>query len=274
MAELLPFADAPPGWVPASAGRRLLALVIDYLLFGALWTLGLWGLRRPLPGFHHDPVLVKALAFAAVEAALIGLARWTPGLWLLGIHLPEARALLAGADEPPGAKLPLVREELARDEAWWTILFGVLALVSGMQSLVRWTFGVPTPWFGLRLPAAAAGTIDLTVGVLEGSIGIAALKLRRAVLPLAVLVYGTAITSAIIGWDALPGWIGTYAVARWTLQGLPVDPREVQHMQRLMPPGFLVLPAIALAWAVPVFLRARRHLCLSAGRHVSSPDLS
>jgi hypothetical protein len=293
-------AEPPPpphgsDWQPASVARRLLAVFLDFVLFDGVWVVGLWAARQTLPELQREPLLVKAVVFVLVEAALVVGARWTPGIALLGIRLPAARAFLesgsapssapnltaqgklGGVERPPGgraagktsqdltesAPLPLVREALLERERWWTMLFGVLALLSGVQLAVRWTEGTPpTPWFGLRWSAAAAGLIAFAVGVVECLAGAAALRLRPAVLPLGAGVFGAAVVSSALAWEELPGWVGAYVAARRSTQGLPVDPGEIEVMARIMPPGFVIMPAVALGWTILVYLRTRGRVAL------------
>ncbi len=249
--------ELPPGRAPASGRRQLLAVYLDYLLFGGLWALAVWALGPRFAGVTREALVAKTLLFAVVEIALVRFAPWSPGNALLSIELPGSELLY-----PPGParpSVPMVPERLLRAETWWTVLFGVLAILSGVKQAIRWTVAAPpTPWFGLELPAAGSGALCVAVGVLECLVGAAALRLRPAVLPLSAAVHGASIASAVLAYDALPAWIAEYVTAWRAHQGLPPSPGDAAEAARWMPPLFVLLPVLALAWSVFVWRRARR----------------
>src|SRR4026208_1794010 len=74
----------------ASPRRRLLAVYIDYLLFGAFWTVVESFVRLPFPD------VIRWISFGVLDLILqASLA--SPGLRFLGIHKEEA----IGADTRP-----------------------------------------------------------------------------------------------------------------------------------------------------------------------------
>ena len=251
--------ELPPGRAPASGRRQLLAVYLDYLLFGGVWALAVWALGPRLAGVTREAVVAKTLVFAIVEIALVRFARWSPGNALLSIELPGSELLYPPGRSAGRPAVPAVPERLLLAETWWTILFGVLAILSGVEQAVRWTVAAPpTPWFGLELPAAGSAALCIVVGVLECLVGAAALRLRPAVLPLSVVVHGASIASAVLAYDVLPAWIAEYVAAWRAHQGLPASPGEAAEAARWMPPLFVLLPPIALGWSVLVWRRARR----------------
>ena len=251
--------ELPPGRAPASGRRQLLAVYLDYLLFGGLWALVLWALGPRFAAVTREAVVAKTLVFAVVEIALVRFARWSPGNALLSIELPGSELLYPPGPSAARPAVPTVPERQLLAETWWTVLFGVVAILSGVKQAVRWTVAAPpTPWFGLELPAAGSAALCIAVGVLECLVGAAALRLRPAVLPLSAAVHGASIASAVLAYDLLPAWIAEYVTAWRAQQGLPASPADAAEAARWMPPFFVLLPVIALGWSVLVWRRARR----------------
>lgn len=245
-------------WPIASKKRRLLAVYIDFIIFNAAWGLIIWGAAQLVPALQDLPGPTKFAVFLGVELALFRFVRWSPGNQLLGIR-PGFTAGFASSGQPSLLSSELFADpELLLRERWWTILFGVFALLEGLKSLVRWTiFAPPQPIFGMETSPMVSALVFVLSGICECLVGFAALRLHPVVLPAAIFVYGGTAISAILSLKLLPAWIEAYTHARRAYQAVPVRPGEVELMQALLP-AFVLLPAVLLVWAVFVFLRSRR----------------
>ena len=244
-------------WPPVANRRRLLAVYLDYLIFGAVWALALWGLSKVFPTLAGLPFAVKIAGFLILEALLLRLVRWSPGNQLLGIRLRLSDEFLTSKQESFLSGALVVDPRLLRSEAWWTILFGVLAILNGVKTAVRWTmFTPPAPEFGIQLSPEASVVVYVVSGSLHCLVGAAALQMRWYVLPLSVGYYGLSSVSAFLSRDLWPAWIEAYTHARRSYQGMPVRPGEVEMLQSIAP-MIAIFPLVLLIWALAVFLRVR-----------------
>ncbi len=246
------------GWPKVSLARRFLDVYVDYMIFGAAWALAVWGLSKVFPTIETLPFLAKFLTFALAEVLLFKVVKWSPGNDLLGIRLRLCDEYLASRQQSLFSGELVVDPRLKTNEAWWTMLFGVLAILDGAKSAVRWTmFAPPLPLFGIQSSETVSAVVSVAAGVAECSVGAAALQLHRMVFPLSASVYGLAALSAFLSRELWPRWIEASVVARRTFQGVPVRAGEVEMMQSLAP-WLAVFPVLLLAWAVAVHSRVRR----------------
>lgn len=244
-------------WPHASKLRRVLAIYLDLIVISSGWSIAHWALSTIIPGLEAVPFVAKLGGFLVIEILLLRQVKWSPGNDLLGIRLRLSDEYLASGQESLLRGTLVVEPRVTRAEAWWTILFGVLVILNGAKTAVRWTMFTPPPLvFGAQLPEEVSPPFYLAAGVLECLVGAAALRMRWYVAPLSVACFGLASLSALLSHDRLPGWIETYTHARRAYQGMPVRPGEVELMQTLAP-MFLIVPLILLAWGLAVSLRVR-----------------
>jgi hypothetical protein len=250
--------SAPPR---ASRPRRLLAVYLDYLLFGALWALLLWAASRLFPGIARLHPAVKAVVFVLGEGLLLRFARRSPGHALLGIRMAVSRSYLDSGQSSLLSPELVIEPRLLYTERWWTILFGVLAILEGAKGAVRWTmFTPPAPFFGVQTSYGVSALLFLAFGILEILAGVAALRFWRSLLPLAAAAYGLAALSAILSWELWPEWIASSVRSRRAWQGVPVREGEIELLQAIMPALTVAVPAMFVLWAFVIHLRARRSL--------------
>ena len=237
----------------ASWQRRLLACFLDYLLFGVPWALVVWSLGKTLPSTLS--FLIGLAVFMGLEALLLQVG-WSPGHWLLGIR----RVVVADPLAASGTRSSwIVDPWLKSNEKWWTMLFGVLAILDGAKSLVRWSMWTPPiPFLGFQLDEATSAWVLVALGVFECAIGWAALRLRQELLPVGLTYYVLTIGSTLLSWRLWPAWVEKYTLARRAYQGLPLRDGEVELMQRLIP-GSMVVGGILLGlWMLLVAWRIHR----------------
>jgi hypothetical protein len=226
-------------------------------MFSAAWALVLWAFSQAFPTLETVPAVTKFVGFLVLEALLLRVVRWSPGNELLGIRLRLAGEFLVSRQESFLSGTLLVDPRLLRSEAWWTMLFGVVAILNGAKTAVRWTmFTPPAPVFGVQLSAEASAVVYVASGTLECLVGAAALQMRWYVLTVSVTYYGLSSLSAYLSRDLLPGWVEAYTQARRAYQGVPVRPGEVEQMQAIVP-LLSIIPLVLLVWALAVFLRVR-----------------
>jgi hypothetical protein len=248
--------SAPPR---ASRPRRLLAVYLDYLLFGALWALLFWSASRLIPELARLHPAVKAVVFVFGEVLLLRFVSRSPGHSLLGIRVAVSRAYLESCQSSLLSPELVIEPRLLYVERWWTILFGILAILEGAKGAVRWTmFTPPAPFFGAQTSHAVSALLSLSFGILEILVGAAALRFWRSLLPLAFVTYGLAALSAILSWDLWPEWIAASVKARRAWQDLPVREGEIELLQAIMPALMIAVPVALILWALLIHLRARR----------------
>ncbi len=243
----------------ATKKRMLLALYIDYLLFCAPWTIVVWVLTTALSISESEPFSVRIILFMLLEVLILKYARWSPGQWLLGIQ-DVSRIDLSTPIAQSGVQITKVVEPWLRsNERWWTILFGVLVILNGTKSMIRWTtWSLPTPFFGIQLGEVSSALLMTLLGIFECTVGMAALRLKPIVLPLGALYYTENLISVLLSWHLWPQWIEKAQTARRQYQGLPVRPREIELMQAIVPTAFVVFLVATLVYLAIVYLRVRK----------------
>jgi len=251
--------DARSAWPAASRKRLLLAIYVDWLLVSAPLVIVQALLTRTLPGLAEVPFWTSILFFAALEFVLLDRVQWTPGFWALGIDAHRTSAV--PAPEDPGMEKPRyhVDPRILASERWWTVLFGVFAVLSGVQGMTRWTmWSNPIPPIGIDVPWPASVVLTIAVGAAEVAVGICVLRLMAPALPLGVAVYGLQAVVLMLAWPAIPEWAEQQQMARRAYQGLPVRPGELENMRAMAQPmaagGIAVVSVVMLA----VGLRIRR----------------
>ena len=250
--------DAPtPRWPFASRRRLLLAIYLDYLLFGAPWTIAAAALERFWPSLDRLSFPLNLAFFLVLEFVLMARVRWSPGQYCLGIVASERSAFAPiGPDEKP---VYLVDPWLLAHERWWTLLFGVLTILDGAKAIARWTmWHAPVPFMGVLLPFEASVAVMVLFGVAETWVGVAALTLRPIVGPLGLAVFGALAASSVLSWGLMPEWVERYVVARRTHAGMTPRPGEIELMQVVIPSVNLGAALVAAIWAVGLGGRAKR----------------
>lgn len=201
---------------------------------------------------------LKVLLFLALETLLVTLVKeWSAGQYCLGI-VSYKRSPFASPSDPQSEKPSyLVDPWLSAHERWWTVLFGVLAILDGAKSLARWTmWHAPLPFMGAQLSSEASMAVQVCVGVIEVMVGVAVLRLKKVALPLGLVVYGFLLVSTVLSWQLLPDWVEHYVVARRSFQGLSPRPGEIEFMQALVPMGTLFVAVVATGWLILIGRRA------------------
>lgn len=120
----------------ASRKRKVLAWYLDFLLYLAFFELlGYFG------GFFGLHILIKVAVFVLIEFFVVR-KMYSPGCYFLSIYKAE------GETEKPAI---IVDPTIKSQENWLTMLVGVLFILDGTKSLVRWTEGLPImPIMGVR----------------------------------------------------------------------------------------------------------------------------
>ncbi len=252
-----------PELIVARRGRLLLAAYLDYLLFGIPWTLWLWTSARLWPDLAGYPGWLRFVLFGVLELLLLGLVRWSPGLFALGI----ARAPLA--DPETGARLSVwaVDPAVKAAERWWTMLLGVFAVLDGAKAAVRWALRhPPLPFFGQELPEPVADGLSAAVGAAECAVGLLLLRAWPAAGLASAALYAGVLLSSALSLSQLRAWAAAEVIARRAYQGLPVRAGEVEIMQQAAPLLFVAAPVLLIAWSLLVHGRFRRAGDLSPSR--------
>lgn len=233
----------------ASRKRLLLAVYLDYLLFGAPWAIVIWWLSAIVPALGREPWYLKLLFFAALETMALRLVAWSPGYALLGIT-----PLTPSTGRPVYAVDPRVKA----GECWWTMAFGVLLILDGAKSISRWTlWSPPAPFFGIQPGPVSSAVVSIGLGALGLAVGAAALRLSPHLLSLGIAQTAIFSLSSLLSWSLWPAWIRDYIIARRAYQGGDVRPGEIEFMTALYPIGVVVLGVAMMAWLLLVVARIR-----------------
>jgi hypothetical protein len=233
------------GYVPVSKKRWLLAIYLDLVVFSAAWGLILHFLA---PG--REFTLLRYLVFGLLEAMLLGLVRWSPGEYLLSISFlcrADDPVVPEGAEPLEAGRKPVVDRRVWSNEAALTILLGVLYVVDGAKSVVRWTmWSPPQPVFGVQLGTAGGAAIAVAEGILYLFVGGLVLRLHRWAPPAVAATSALLLASAAFSWRLWDDYVLRYVEARRAYQGVAVRPGEVAFMQALTPEGAMALAVLAV----------------------------
>ncbi len=246
-------------WPLASKKRLLLALYLDYLIFCAPWGIAFWVLTTSILDVEREPFGLRFILFALLETLFLKFIKWSPGQRLLGVR--DSVTIDPAIPIEKGGKsiVKVVEPWLKSNERWWTILFGVLAILNGSKSMVRWTlWDPPTPFFGIQLEATSSVFLMIILGAFECTVGMAALRLRPFVLPMGALYYSSNLISVLVSWHLWPDFIEKSQIARRQYQGIPIRPGEIETMQALAPTALVFFPIAILVYLAIVYLRVRK----------------
>ena len=218
-----------------------------------------WGLSESVPDIQRLSLPIKLFLFLGLEAVLVRGFSWSPGHWLLGIHRLRIDAFAVPVAAEKRQPTYLVEPWLKLNERWWTILFGVLAILNGAKALVRWTMWTPAiPFMGIQLHEATSVEVLLALGTAECLVGCVALRLRPVIVILGRIVYGVTIASTVLSWQLWPAWVERYVLARRAFQGLPVREGEVEFMQQIVPFSIIATGLVMGTWMLVVAFWIRR----------------
>lgn len=248
-------------WSVASRKRRYLAIYIDYLLIGVPWAIAIWTLVESFPYLLDISFPLRIVLFIALEIIMLKLIKWSPGFFCLGI---------VGNDRDISLAFDLFAKEESRfsvepwlfsNERWWTILFGVLFILNGAKSMVRWTmWNTPMPFMGIELGATETLILKIISGGWEIILGIAVLRLSNITLPLGLGFFAVNFISTVLSWPLFNEWIQKETIARRAYQGIPVRPGEVEFMQNILPKfmiGYLIFFLMAICLVIYRIKKAR-----------------
>jgi hypothetical protein len=241
-----------PDYPRASSRRLVLAVYLDYLLFGVAWTVALWTLAQFAPSSPEGPFWLKLLIFAVGEFLLLRTIHWSPGHALLSIEPRSDRA--QGV-----ANVFVVNPTVLQRERWWTVLLGVLLILDGAKVMVRWIdFSPPLPLFGVALSAGVAVGLALLIGLGQIGVGVGILQHRIALITFGLFLYGFQILSAVFSWPRLPDWAARVVEARRAFQGLDVRDGEVELAQSVLPVIAVGVPLLVILWLWAIAARIQR----------------
>lgn len=218
--------------IAASKKRLLLALYIDSVLFGALWALGVHFLE-PLGRYWF----LEYVAFVVFETALL---HWfgSPGRYALSIF-SVARPEWQSAGIKNG-----VDSRIWTSENWLTILLGVLFILDGAKSMVRWTaWNPPLPLLSHEVSAS----VNILVGTLWMLAGVLVLRLRVSGVWLAITLGISELAFIGTTWRAWDGYAREMTTRRAAFLGQPVDPARIEFAQALIPEILVATIVLELA---------------------------
>lgn len=246
-------------WPVALRKRRVLAGYLDYLLFGAPWAVAMWIVADSVPQLHRASFPVKVILFVILEALVLKLIKWSPGQHCLGI-VAFQRSPFVSSHDPTSAKPSyFVEPYLFANGRWWTVLFGVLAVLSGAKDLARWTmWHAPLPIMGVELSAQLSVAVQALIGAAEILVGVAVLRLSALALPVGLTVYGFQLVSTVMSWRLMPKWVEAYVHDRRSYQGTVPRPGEIEFMQAVVPAAMVLFAVAAAGWLLLVGRRSRQ----------------
>lgn len=236
--------------IQASRLRLILAIYLDYVVYSVPWGLAHAAVSRAWPQWQTISTPIQFILFTVLEVVMHGVLRWSPGRALLGMHaIPNVEGFWVDA-------------RLKERESWITILAGVLLLLDGSKSMVRWAMWVPPmPYFGSYVSDEVWPVIAMASGLVECGIAFLYFRLHRASGLAAIAYFGWALIVTFTSWTLWDPWVAELTRRRRAFQGLEVRPNEIETIQSMTPEGMVVGIAIYLAIAIAawvVILRRRR----------------
>lgn len=237
----------PEHIIPASRKRIVLAIYLDFVLFSALLTLGLY----LTTGRLEVPTWEEFIGFSVYEAILYGVTD-PPGFYLLGIRKAE-RTMNTEGQPPVAIDTLLVDPQVYFHENWLTILIGVLCVLEGSKQLVRWAMWTPPlPIFGLPTNQGSFATYSIVLGGMLIYTGYTFLRLKQVGFWLGLCIAASTAASAVMSWNQWDSIAQEMVIRRRTFQGLPVRVGEVEFMQSILPEALvasLLLSVVAMIFA-------------------------
>lgn len=245
----------------ASTKRLLLAVYLDYLIYGSAWEI-VWYFIGP----EKASLVFELLLFFLVESLLLWLYD-TPGFRYLSIDsLPVIKSPRDVQFNFFG-KHRFVDPTILNGERWYTMTIGVLFILDGAKLLARWTaYGPPLPFFGIETTVLSHAGFAICFGAISIFVGYLVLKLRRSALALGISLVVLQGISTLMSWDMWDTKVVEMVTARREYLGMPIRPGEIEIMQALVPEGFLVILVLML---VALFLIRKR---LVHSGIISGPD--
>ena len=230
--------------IPASRLRLILAIYLDFVVYSVPWGLAHAAVSRAWPQWGEIATPIQFILFTVLEVVMHGVLRWSPGRSLLGMRaIPNVE----------GFQVDAVQKER---ESWITILAGVLLLLDGTKSMVRWSMWVsPMPYFGAYVSDEVWPLIAMASGLVECGIAFLYFRLHRASGIAAIAYFAWALVVVFSSWNLWDPWVAEVTRRRRAFLGLELRPNEIETVQSLMPEGMVVGIAVYLviviaAWVV------------------------
>ncbi len=209
--------------IRASKKRIALAWYLDFLLFMVFWSL----LNHFLFADKDLPFWMALVTFIVIEWVCIKIFG-SIGMQFLSIDENQR-----------------VDANIQNRENWLTIFLGVILVLDGTKSLVRWMdFPVNWPFFGALPDPKTQIVINILAGCWFIATGYFFLKLRPESIWLGFITVICVLVSSVLSWSLWDETAAKMVVARRELQGLPVREGEIEFFQGLMPEGIIVATVI------------------------------
>ncbi len=228
--------ESSPPIFHASIKRRLLAVYIDFVMFGAAWIALSYFLRQALTLI--TPRFAGLIIFAALEIVALKV-KVSPGYSFLSIYPISLRRK---DDAAKSKTMLLVDPRIKPFESWYAMILSVLFILDGSKSLTRWTLGMPAlPFWSEAMPV-----VNILAGVVYFVIAYYILKLRRRGTRLAMIWMLVWMGYVCIAWNKWDGWIHDQLIARAALTGRDVQPEAIAFVQQFVPEVFVIFIPVLL----------------------------
>lgn len=265
MTRLQTFAVAGPAehFVPASKRRLLLAIYLDFLLYGIPWGIANYALLEFVPEFEAYSSPAKALTFTALELLLHLVFRWSPGTRFLSITYLNPSDGLNISIAPDSKGMPAVDSATLAAETNLSLLVATLMTLEGAKGFVRWVeYSPPAPMFGALVSDAAWPVVAMGGGAIECLIAYLIFKLDKRALWIGVPYFAANLLSAVLSWPLWTDWAARAVTMRRAAQGAAVRPGEIETLQGMMPAmavGACILYLAGLFVVLPTLRKFQRH---------------
>lgn len=242
--------------IPASRLRLILAIYLDWVVYSVPWGLAHAAVSQAWPQWREVATPIQFLLFTVLEVVLHGVVRWSPGRSLLGMRaVPHVQGFQVEAG-------------LKARESWVTILTGVLLLLDGSKSMVRWSMWVPPmPYFGAFVGDDVWPAIAMTSGLVECGIAFLYFRMHRASGIAAIAYFAWALVVTFTSWTLWDPWVAELTQRRRAFQGLEVRPHEIETLQDMTPELMVVGIAVYLALAIAAWVVILRRTTNPAAPH-------
>ncbi len=247
----------------ASRGRLALAIYLDWIVFSVPWAFVHYALLSVSPAWNNLSTLAKFILFAALEVTLHRLIKWSPGATLLSVRYAHPIDPAIPRDVAATTRRAVVNATVKARESWFTVLVGVLLLLDGTKTMVRWTmWAPPAPFFGDYVSDAAWPVVAVLTGLLQCGLAVLFFRLRVLAGVASAGYFALALLSTIQSWNLWDGGVAEMTRRRRAYQGLPVRADEIERMQSLTPEVLVVTLTLyiiaAIGAGIIIFVRRRR----------------
>lgn len=228
-------------FIIASKKRMILSVYIDYIIISTL--VGLFSIF--ILNNKEVPVYINIIIVLAIEA-LIAWNSGSPGMKFLSI----ANSKIPLTDENGNTLLKrvmLVDKTIYNNENIISLFTGILLVLEGSKQIIRWALWTsPMPFLIFQTDSMTFPVISIISGLIFLYSGYHILHLNIKGILISSIVIIIDIITTVINWSKWDEFAKIEIISRREYQGLPVDNKQLEFMQSIVPEYLLAFTIVLL----------------------------